>query len=88
MPNGDSGDGFFYPNLTLMIDSYIISNIVIEIINLLMADRYIPHSRWSGDKRQSSACTPMQSDLWHYYLHGTINTGSHVSAHVFSKRVW
>ena len=52
-----------------------------------MADRYIPHSRWSGDKRQSSACTPMQSDLWHYYLHGTINTGSHVSAHVFSKRV-
>ena len=24
MPNGDPGDGFFYPTLTLMIDSYIL----------------------------------------------------------------
>ena len=25
MPNGDPRDGFFYPTLTLMIDSYIMS---------------------------------------------------------------
>ena len=25
MPNGDPRDGFFYPTLTLMIDSYILS---------------------------------------------------------------
>ena len=26
MPNGDPRDGFFYPTLTLMIDSYIITD--------------------------------------------------------------
>ena len=25
MPNGDPRDGFFYPTLTLMVDSYIVS---------------------------------------------------------------
>ena len=50
MPNGDPRDGFFYPNLTLMIDSYIMraSKALLEL------------GRYTGSARLSLDCSPMQ----------------------------
>ena len=39
MPNGDPRDGFFYPTLTLMMDSYSIGGVMVNLShtgNLLM----------------------------------------------------
>ena len=44
MPNGDAREGFFYPTLTLMIDSYILVH-PIRVSRILPWDRksYLTH---------------------------------------------
>ena len=41
MPNGDPRDRFFYPTLTLMIDSYNHMKIISDMGNLVLASKIL-----------------------------------------------
>ena len=56
MPNGDPRDGFFYPTLTLMMDSYIMCSTCLCVIQIF--------------KILAIASVAVQADVIYMHIHG------------------